>query len=80
VKNITVTVDEDTYHRARVKAAEQKTSVSAVVKNFLNEFARGLSDAERLKIEERSIRELIKSRGFCAADRLSRDEAHRRHE
>ena len=78
MKNITVTVDDEIYHRARVKAAERKTSVSAVVKNFLKEFAGGLSDAERLKLEERSIRDVIRSRGFRAADRLSRDEVHRR--
>ena len=32
VKNITVTVDDETYRRARMKAAERDTSVSALVK------------------------------------------------
>ena len=37
MKNITITVDDDTYLAARVAAAEQGTSVSAMVKRFLQE-------------------------------------------
>ena len=33
--NITVLLDNETYRRARMKAAEQDTSVSALVRNFL---------------------------------------------
>jgi len=36
MKNITVKVDDATYHRARVRAAEAGTSVSAMVREFLN--------------------------------------------
>ena len=39
MKNITVSVDDSTYRRARMKAAERDTSVSALVKQFLNELA-----------------------------------------
>jgi hypothetical protein len=35
MKNITVTVDDETYRRARIKAAERDTSVSGLVKNRL---------------------------------------------
>ena len=35
MKNITVTVDEETYRGARIKAAELDTSVSALVKRYL---------------------------------------------
>jgi hypothetical protein len=35
MKNITVSVDEETYRRARIWAAERGTSVSAVVKCIL---------------------------------------------
>ena len=35
VKNITVTVDDETYRRARIKAAERDTSVSALIRCFL---------------------------------------------
>jgi hypothetical protein len=34
-KNITLTVDEDVLHRARVIAAERRTSVSELVRGFL---------------------------------------------
>jgi hypothetical protein len=76
VKNITVTVDDETYRRARIKAAEQDTSVSALVKRFLLELAASESDIERLKREERALREHIKA--FTAADRLSREDTHER--
>jgi uncharacterized protein YdaU (DUF1376 family) len=76
VKNITVTVDDETYRRARIKAAERDTSVSALVARFLTELATGETDTERLKREERALRERIGS--FRAADRLARDDVHRR--
>ena len=76
MKNITVTVDDETYRRARITAAERDTSVSALVKAFLTELVVNESDAERLKREERALRERISS--FRAADRLPREDAHRR--
>jgi len=76
VKNITVTVDDETYRRARVKAAEQATSVSSLVKGFLTALAAGESEAERLKCEERSLRTRI--RRFKVAESVSRDELHAR--
>ena len=78
MKNITVTLDDETYRRARIKAAERNTSVSALVKRFLAEIAAGESEPERLKREERVLRERITS--FRAADRLPRDDVHGRHE
>ncbi|HXW63762.1 MAG TPA: CopG family transcriptional regulator [Burkholderiaceae bacterium] len=78
MKNITVTVDDETYRRARIKAAERDTSVSALVKHFLAELAGGESDAARLKREERALRERISS--FRAADRLPREDVHSRRE
>ncbi len=76
MKNITVTVDDETYRRARIKAAECDTSVSALVTRFLTELAAGETNAERLKREERALRERIGK--FRAADRLPRDDVHRR--
>jgi hypothetical protein len=76
MKNITVTVDDETYRMARIKAAEQDTSVSALVRRFLAELAAGESNTERLKREERALREQIGS--FRAADRLSRERVHER--
>ncbi len=80
MKNITVTVDDETYRAARVKAAEMDTSVSALVKRFLTDLTAGESEFERLKREERELRKLVPA-GFSAGDRLTRDEVHelRRH-
>jgi len=76
MKNITVTVDDETYRRARIQAAQRDTSVSALVKRFLQELAVGESDAERLKREERAWRERIST--FRAGDRLPREDLHER--
>ncbi len=46
MKNITVSVDEGTYRRARIRAAELDTSVSALVRNYLMSVAG--DGAERL--------------------------------
>ncbi len=76
MKNITVSLDDDVYRRARMIAAQRDTSVSAMVKRFLVELARGESEVERLKREERALRERVTD--FRASDRLSRDVLHER--
>jgi plasmid stability protein len=81
MKNITVSVDEEVYHRARIKAALLHTSVSALVRKSLEELAGEETEFERLRAKERAVRERISARSttFSAADRLSRDEVHDRH-
>jgi hypothetical protein len=59
-----------------MKAAEQDTSVSALVRRFLAELAAGESDVERLKREERGLRARILA--FRAGDRLTREDVHGR--
>lgn len=76
VKNITVTVDDETYLRARVKAAEQETSVSALVRRYLTAFAAQESEFEKLERMEQELRETIK--GFSAADGVLRDALYER--
>ena len=76
MKNITVSVDDETHRRARIKAAEQETSVSALVKQFLTALAEGGSEMSNLAREEKALRERIHN--FSAADRLSRAELHDR--
>ena len=76
MKNLTVSLDDETYRRARTIAAQRDTSVSALVKGFLIELTSGESKTERLKREERVLRERITA--FRASDRLSRDDVHRR--
>ncbi|MEO5331796.1 MAG: type II toxin-antitoxin system CcdA family antitoxin [Magnetococcus sp. YQC-5] len=77
MKNITVSLNDDIYQQARIKAAAMDTSVSALVRNFLVQLASGESEHERLKREERALRERIQT--FTASDRLNRDEVHDRH-
>ena len=76
MRNITVTVDDKTYKRARVAAAERDTSVSALVKAYLEQLASEETETERLKRKEREIRSRIAD--FSASSRLSREDAHRR--
>ena len=76
MKNITVSLDDETYRRARMIAAQRDTSVSALVKRFLTELASGESEFERLRREEQALRERITN--FSASDRLSRDELYDR--
>jgi plasmid stability protein len=76
VKNITVSVDEQTYRRARIRAAERATSVSALVRDFLASLGAEESEFERLKRQEAAIRQSI--RGFRASDNLGREELHER--
>ena len=76
MKNIAVSLDGETYRRARMIAAQRDTSVSALVKQFLLELASGETETERLKREERALREQFTA--FRACDRLSPDEIHRR--
>ncbi|HSZ06965.1 MAG TPA: hypothetical protein VK794_00395 [Steroidobacteraceae bacterium] len=76
MKNITVSLDDDTYRRARMVAAERDTSISALVKMFLVSLGAGETQMERLKREERALRERITS--FRASDKLPRDALHDR--
>jgi len=57
-------------------AAQRDTSVSALVKRFLQQLGSEETEIERLKREERALRERITT--FRAADRLSRENVHRR--
>jgi hypothetical protein len=76
MKNITVSVDEKIYRRARIKAAERDTSVSALVKIFLVELSSEELNAHHLKRQEHEFRARI--RAFAAGNRLSRDDTHGR--
>jgi plasmid stability protein len=76
VKNITVSLDDEIYRRARVKAAERDTSVSALVKDYLVALSREETEFERLKRLQDEVLSSILS--FRAGDRLSREAAHDR--
>lgn len=83
MKNITISIDDDLYRQARIKAAEQSTSISALFKNFLVRLT--VSEAaetefQRLAREERELFAELDARGIGLnpAHNLTRDELHDR--
>ena len=59
MRNITVSVDEETHRLARIRAAELDTSVSALVRNYLKHLAAdgvGRTTAERQDVETEAER------------------------
>jgi hypothetical protein len=83
MKNITISIDEDLYRQARMKAAEQSTSISALFKNFLIRLTVDESaetEFQRLAREEREIFAELRDRriGLNPAYNLTRDELHDR--
>ena len=78
MKNITVSVDDETYRRARTKAAEQDTSLSALVRRFLVELVSGEDTERGLELQGRDLRAQISD--FYAGDRLSREDVQGRRE
>lgn len=83
MKNITVAVDDETYRQARVRAAEADTSVSALVRGFLEELVHGETRQERFerlkRLQDDVIAEIeARGGGLSAADNLSREELYDR--
>ena len=83
MKNITVSIDDDLYRQARMKAAEQSTSISALFKNFLIRLTVSESaetEFQRPARGEQELREELRARriGLNPAYNLSRDELHDR--
>lgn len=68
---------DETYRKARVRAAELDTSVSALVRDFLAGMTQEESDFERRRRLQDEVLASVKR--FSAADRLNRDAAHDRH-
>ena len=78
MKNITVSLSEDIYRRARIKAAERDTCVSALVREYLEKLAAEESDFEnRKRLQDEVLSSITR---FSAADRLDRDKVHERGE
>lgn len=83
MRNITVSVDEETYRTARIAAAQRNTSVSALVRSALEEIASsGAAESpnEQLLRTLDEIRASMIARGskFSAADNLPREELYDR--
>lgn len=76
IKNITVSVPEEVYRAARVRAAEEGSSVSALVTHYLRSLEERESEFSRLEaLQGQVFADIDRFRG---GDRLDRDELHRR--
>ena len=78
MKNLTVSIPDDVYRTARIRAAERGGSVSALVGEFLRTLSGGGSEYPLLEAQQRRVQEEITE--FRASDRLGRDAVHARGE
>jgi plasmid stability protein len=76
VKNITVSVPDDVYRLARIRAAEHGSSVSALVAEYLRSLSEREGEFARLEAQQRHVQDTIAR--FRAGDRLGRDDIHSR--
>lgn len=76
MKNLTVSVPDDVYRVARVRAAEEGNSLSALVAGYLRSLSGGEAELSRLEAQQSDV--LGEIDRFRARDRLDRDELHRR--
>jgi hypothetical protein len=76
VKNVTVSVPDDVYRRARVHAAEDGSSLSALVSDYLRSLSGREEEFSRLQALQEEVMAEIER--FRAGDRLGREELHRR--
>jgi plasmid stability protein len=83
-KNITVSVPDDVYREARIRAAERGSSVSALVAQYLRSLGTDDGEQEFQRLVRQQEEVIASIERFSAADRLPRDELYdralRRHE
>lgn len=75
LKNVTITISEETALWARKRAAEQNTSVSKLVGRLLEDQMRRSDEYWRGLAEWRELQPIA---GVDASNRMSREETHRR--
>lgn len=76
VKNITVSVPEDVYRAARIRAAQEDKSLSALVAECLRSLDDREAEFSRLEAQQKRIQAEIK--GFSAQHNIDRDALHDR--
>jgi hypothetical protein len=69
MSNITISIDEQTYRAARIFAAQRNSTVSALVRDYLNSLIASQQPDSRA---QDLFSALDKARGFNASDRLTR--------
>jgi hypothetical protein len=77
MKNITLAIEDEVLDKVRVVAAEQKTTINAMVREFLADVA---GRDERLEKARAGLRELMRnSKGRMRPDfKFNREETHER--
>lgn len=55
MKNVTIALDDEVHRRARIRAAELGTSLSALVKDYLNGLADGDPPAPQAGVREMTV-------------------------
>jgi len=76
VRNVTVSLPDEVYRSAKIKAAERNTSLSALVRQFLQSL--GEEEDEFRKLERLQEQAFSEIKRFRASPRLKREELHRR--
>ncbi|HEV8241936.1 MAG TPA: hypothetical protein VGS57_21405 [Thermoanaerobaculia bacterium] len=76
MRNVTVALPDEVYRKARIKAAQLDTSLSAMVSEMLGRLGDEESDFERRKRLQDEVLATITR--FSAAARLGRDDLHER--
>lgn len=76
VKNITVSIPDEVYRAARIRAAEEGSSVSALVAGYLRSLSGQDAEFARLEGQQKRIQAEIK--GFSARHNIDRDALHER--
>lgn len=76
MRNVTLTLPESVYRRARIAAAERDLSLSGLVRELLSSLVSRDSEFERLrKLQDEAFAEIGE---FRASERLNRDELYSR--
>ncbi|MDZ4741807.1 MAG: hypothetical protein SGI98_00120 [Verrucomicrobiota bacterium] len=80
MKNITVALDDETYRKARIVAAQRDASVSALVKKFLISLTAETPAPRDLRQEQETLLDSIAQRhpGFTSTENITRDAIHER--
>jgi hypothetical protein len=80
MKNITIALDDQTYRKARIVAAQRDASVSALVKKYLLSLTDESLPPRDLKQEQEALLDAIwqKHPGFTASENQAREALHER--
>ncbi len=82
MKNITLSLDDETYRKARIIAASRDASVSALVKKYLVTLTAETERPRDLRQEQEALLDSIWQRhpAFSSSENLSREDLYERHD